>query len=312
MTPTDTAAHVFAASILLVHSDRDLVRVLTHVLERRRHEVFVAHSGRDALALMRAGHEFDAVVADWDPGRGVGQSLYDWSSDHRPELCASFVALASVDTQVLYDPTRGRCQIVHSFDLHDIARSVQAMLDSADSVACALAPTLELEYRIPRSDRAAVSRGTPLIRREGESPAPSVLLVDDEPLQREILTHALEGLGFTVRAADSSEAAVHDLTTSDYDVILSDWYLTDGSAAALYSWLVDHRPDLADRCVFMSARSLQDGPSQELARVGPGRPLVSKSGGTNALLGYLRGIAGRSRARGMSSEARTLAGPPEL
>jgi CheY-like chemotaxis protein len=301
MTHTDDTLNILEANILVVHRDPDLQDVLSHVLENRGHNVYAARSGSAALAFLCSGRRFHAIIADWDPGRGVGQSLYDWAVERRPELCKAFIALASIDSYVRMDPSRGLCRVVHSFDLAEIVRGVQEIVTAREANATVGGDAQQTQVSASDSaEQPSVMQATVALASRPAEPdlRPSVMLVDDEPLQREILTAALDKLGFSVTSMDSREAAVRDLEREDYDVILSDWYLTDGSAAKLYAWLIANRPHLAERCVFMSARPLQEGPAQELAEVGgPRRPFVSKSGGPNALLGYVTGIAGRSRTR---------------
>lgn len=301
MTHTGTLRE--SPAILLVLDDADLVELLSHVLENRDYSVCVARSGPSAVAFLRSGCRFDAVLADWDPARGVGESLFSWMLDKRPSLISRFIALVSVEPADFRYITQGRCHLVHSFDIAEIVRTTTAVIEhdgDPDSARgkrrrAMTGPTRELT--IPPSSPAPRSEPSAPIAVASDAllpdDRPSLLLVEDEPLQKDILTEKLARLGFAVTSRASGDAAMSSLATNEYDVILSDWYMSNGSGAELYSWLVAHRPHLADRCVFTSSRASL----HELALTAPKRPFVPKSAGTIALLGYLTGIAARSRSR---------------
>lgn len=297
-------------AILLVLDDRDLIELLSNVLESRDYTVCVARSGPSAVAFLRSGCRFDAVLADWDPARGVGESLFQWLQEKRPSLVPRFIALVNVEPPDFQFVTQGRCHLVHSFDLAEIVRVTTAVVRGDDSARLDEAqkrPTTGYRSLVSgagaasevaeNADRALpdTTDGVPIaVTSDGlqKNARPSLLLVEDEPLQKDIMTERLGRLGFAVTARSSGNAAMSSLAHNEYDVILSDWYMSNGSGAELYSWLVAHRPHLADRCVFMSSRASV----HELAQTAPQQPFVPKSAGTIALLGYLTGIAARSRS----------------
>lgn len=284
-------------TILLVHDDRDLLEILAVVMDNQGYAVFVARSGPAAVAFLRAGSKVDVVVSNWDVGHGVGQSLYAWIQENRIELSSSFVALASFFHSGVSRSGQGGCQLCDASDLAAIMSSVRGVLSRVNGHA----ETQTSRCRSPRPRPREIychpeTSGFRLASRTIEpDKRPSLLLIEDEPLQRDVMTDALDRVGFSVTGKDSGKAAMSSLERGDYDVILSDWYMEDGSGAELYSWLVDHRPHLAERCVFMSARTLEDDLADEFSQVAPRRPFVCKADGTNALLGYLTGIAARSR-----------------
>lgn len=57
------------------------------------------------------------------------------------------------------------------------------------------------------------------------APRPSVLLVEDEPAQRAVLSYNLEAEGFEVRTADNGEDALALITEEAPDLILLDWMM---------------------------------------------------------------------------------------
>ncbi|WP_299481950.1 phosphate regulon transcriptional regulator PhoB [Cypionkella sp.] len=57
------------------------------------------------------------------------------------------------------------------------------------------------------------------------APRPSVLLVEDEPAQRAVLSYNLEAEGFEVRTADNGEDALSLIAEEAPDLILLDWMM---------------------------------------------------------------------------------------
>ena len=56
-------------------------------------------------------------------------------------------------------------------------------------------------------------------------PRPTILLVEDEPAQREVLSYNLEAEGFEVQSADNGEDALLLIEESPPDLILLDWMM---------------------------------------------------------------------------------------
>ena len=56
-------------------------------------------------------------------------------------------------------------------------------------------------------------------------PRPTILLVEDEPAQREVLSYNLEAEGFDVQTADNGEDALVLIEESPPDLILLDWMM---------------------------------------------------------------------------------------
>lgn len=70
-----------------------------------------------------------------------------------------------------------------------------------------------------------------------------ILLVEDEPGLREVLTLALEGAGFLVEAASGIEEGRRALAESAFDGVLSDLKLKDGSGIELLTWMKEQALD---------------------------------------------------------------------
>jgi|SRR5215469_9962818 len=75
---------------------------------------------------------------------------------------------------------------------------------------------------------------------------PEVLVIDDNPTQLSVRAAVLSDAGFSVRALSSAEEAldwlVHDVSSRDLRVILTDHVLPGASGAVLVRLLRDFRP----------------------------------------------------------------------
>lgn len=58
-----------------------------------------------------------------------------------------------------------------------------------------------------------------------------ILLVEDEPTTRELVTYALREAGYVLDAVGSAGAAATCLETVSYDLVIVDWFLPDGNGA---------------------------------------------------------------------------------
>ncbi|MBN2498530.1 MAG: PAS domain S-box protein [Deltaproteobacteria bacterium] len=88
----------------------------------------------------------------------------------------------------------------------------------------------------------------------GQSPR-KALLVEDEPLVREIVRVMLDSLGYTVSTASSVGRALEQsrLNREDIDLLLTDLVLTDSNGRQLAEQLLTERP--ATRVLFMTGHS---------------------------------------------------------
>jgi len=111
---------------------------------------------------------------------------------------------------------------------------------------------------LPRGQAAT----TPKAAADGPQPAASdrrrlparVLVVDDEPVVRELQMAILDSLGARAVSASSAAQAIERLAKEDFDLIVAD--LMDGSemtGKALYEWIRSNRTAGARGMVFVSA-----------------------------------------------------------
>ncbi len=98
---------------------------------------------------------------------------------------------------------------------------------------------------------------------------PTLLVVDDEPLELRAMERFLSDYGFAVTVADGCHAAMDCMSAEDYDIILVDWYMHDGSGPDVLQWVAENKPHLSARIVFVSGAD----PKQVAAS---GRPFFPK------------------------------------
>jgi DNA-binding response OmpR family regulator len=68
---------------------------------------------------------------------------------------------------------------------------------------------------------------------------PNILVVDDDDV-RELLALALRGEGYVVDTAASAARALVSLTTTSYDVVVTDWRLPDGDGTLIANFAEQH------------------------------------------------------------------------
>jgi signal transduction histidine kinase len=79
-----------------------------------------------------------------------------------------------------------------------------------------------------------------------------ILLVDDNPALRKTLRRLLESEHDVVTAASGREAQQILESDTDFDVILCDLMMSEGTGMDLYEWLENKNPDLTNTVVFMT------------------------------------------------------------
>jgi DNA-binding NtrC family response regulator len=79
-----------------------------------------------------------------------------------------------------------------------------------------------------------------------------ILVVDDEPSICEVLTRLLDAYDMDVVTSLSAAAALEEIGTGTFDVILIDLRLRDARGDALFRAAVEHQPSLRERTLFMT------------------------------------------------------------
>lgn len=261
-----------SASILLVHDDSALLDVLTRAFEARRFEVAIAATEFAATSHLQSPRFFGAVVAAWFAGAGMGEAVYRWALTHRYDLRARFVFMAPTPPERFDELVQGRCLLVRPDETEELVRIAAALAENLDDPGSSGQDELAIDW--------------------GSGGKPTLLLIEDDPLQLSWMKTLLGEMGFLITSVESQRAALDKLAQDDYEVILSDWYMADGSGADLYGWLVRNRPRLVSRCVFMSASM----PGHDFPRLAPGRPVLPKGQDAGTMVKHLRSIVEDGRS----------------
>ena len=69
-----------------------------------------------------------------------------------------------------------------------------------------------------------------------------ILVVDDDNAMREMMSLALSKEGYSVQAADSSDAAMKAVASDSFDLIITDIYLGDGTGIEVLEHCSRHCP----------------------------------------------------------------------
>jgi CheY-like chemotaxis protein len=253
----------------VIHDDGDALDIMTRLFEASGCEVITAVSGLRAQAHLEGDRPISVVVAPWDGAHPVGGEVYRWSLQRRYDLRDQFVFVSS---------------------------EVPADFDRIVSGRC-LAVSMERPGEIVRVALAAVKRREQLeamrdALSEQEGSQPRLLLADDEPVLLMVIGDFLAQNGFAVTRVESGHAAIVLLHHETFDVIVTDWQMDDGTGADLYRWILQRKPETADRIVFLS-----DGEEEDPGTIAPGRPMFRKGQDSHALTSVLHEIVRQVRGQ---------------
>jgi two-component system NtrC family sensor kinase len=93
---------------------------------------------------------------------------------------------------------------------------------------------------------------------------PRVLIVDDEPVMRELIEVTLEDAGHAVESVESGRAALVRLAQHTYDLIVCDLHMPDRDGPAVYRAIARRPPP---RPAFLFVTGYADGgPYEEFIR----------------------------------------------
>lgn len=246
-------------TILVIHDDGDVLDLLTRLFESSGFEVSTALSAFRAQTHLDGQRHVEVVIAPWDLTRTSGGEAYRWVLHHRADLRTRFVFIADEVPPEFDAVVGGRCLAVPLSALDELVRVAQGIVR---------------RVRTP-------PRGVPIV-----TDKPSLLLADDDPLLLEAAADLLVESGYAVTTVESGGEACIRLELRDFDVLVLDWHMHDGSGAEVYTWILAHKPHLAARVVFLAEADVDDsGP------VAPGRPMFRKGQDFQALSDVLRRIA---------------------
>jgi PAS domain S-box-containing protein len=119
----------------------------------------------------------------------------------------------------------------------------------------------------------------PVTREEADSETPSapsrgdesILVIDDDPIQRQVTEHLLSRLGYSVVSAQSGEEAVELIKQHSFDLLVLDMVMPDGiDGAETYRLISEINPD--QRAIIVSGYSETER-IHEAQKMGAGRYL---------------------------------------
>ena len=86
-----------------------------------------------------------------------------------------------------------------------------------------------------------------------------ILLIEDEPAQRELLRHVLEPRGFEVTEAQNGREGIAHLERCEYAVIILDLRMPGGSGEFVIQWILANRIHLRNRVLICTGDLLSPG-----------------------------------------------------
>lgn len=258
-------------TVLVIHDDGEVLDVLTRLFEGSGFAVTTATTGARAQAFLEGGRPVELVVAPWDAAHPVGGEVYRWSLQRRYDLRDGFVFLAAEMPPDFDRLVAGRCLGV------SVARPVEILRVATAAVT--------------RREQLDAARDAALELVDGTRP--TLLLADDEPVLLMVMAELFSEAGFAVSRVESGHGAIVLLENQEFDAIVTDWNMDNGSGADIYRWIAQFKPWLAERVVFLA-----DQEGQDTTVVAPGRPMFRKGQDSHPLIAVLSEIVrhGRSEA----------------
>ncbi len=142
-----------------------------------------------------------------------------------------------------------------------------------------------------------------------------VLVADDDPAVRNVLTRALGRAGFVVTGVANGAAALAEIRWHRYDAIVCDIEMPLLDGVRLYEQIEAEQPEAAQHVLFVTA--LADNPEVRALHERTGRPLLKKPFELPELVSVVRAVAAGeepaplasgSTRRDPNAEARTATG----
>lgn len=260
-----------APSVLVALDDDDARDHLVAVFIARGASVASARTVGEARTVLEGERPIDVVVTAWDTAHTVGGELYRWALKHRVDLRGQFVFQCDVPAPDFDRVVAGRCLTLRPEELEELVRVVE--------VAARRHARLE---ELSEADVAWL-----------DADRPSLLLADDEPELLHVMSMLLGDLGFVVTTVECGRAVIAQLEAHDFDVLLVDWFMPDGSGADVYRWVCTDRPWLLERLIFLTGGDLR-----EPTKIAQGCVVVPKGQDSESLVQLLVQTARQARAAG--------------
>jgi two-component system NtrC family sensor kinase len=120
-----------------------------------------------------------------------------------------------------------------------------------------------------------------------------VLLIEDEPSVMAYVRAALERSGYPVVSTDSGAQALQLLAAGAFLGVVSDMRTPGGvDGADVHAWIADHRPELANRLVFITGDIANEETVATLKKTGA--PCVEKPFRVQQLIAVVEKTLGKA------------------
>lgn len=126
-----------------------------------------------------------------------------------------------------------------------------------------------------------------------KSPALPVLLIEDEPAVMSYVRAALERSGYSVVCTESGADGLKLLESGEFLGVVSDMRTPGGvDGADVHAWVATHRPELAERIVFITGDIANEETVATLRRTGA--PCVEKPFRVHQFISVVEKIMGKA------------------
>ena len=258
-------------TVLIVEDDEGVLDIARELLDDLGYEVLTASDGTSALSVLEANKPIQLVLTDVVmPGPVRGAALATLIEQRHPDTAIVFTtgyadAAARIEMGAEAHPILRK-----PFTSEALARAVRAALDGDDGKDAAGSVAMHAHDVDPKREpgdreghalagppEADPHRSDPMAE-QGERPnGPRVLLVEDEIFIRMDAAELLSDLGCTVTDVGSIADALEALGEGDYETLVTDIDLEDGSGVDLARQVRERYPDL--RIVFATGHGAVDG-----------------------------------------------------
>jgi two-component system, cell cycle response regulator len=249
------------ARMLVIEDNPANLELMSYLLAVFGHTPLLASDGEQGLAAARREVP-DLIICDMQLPRMDGYAIVRQLKD-RPETCAipviAVTALAMVGD-------RDRI-IAHGFD-GSISKPIipQTFVAQVENF---LDPAQYVPLTLPSALPAVGEAATPAARAHA-----TILVVDDSPLNRELMRSILEPFGYTVIAVAGVTEAIELARVRQPDLIVSDLHMPDQSGFDLIRALKAD-PQLRDsKIIIHSATIMSEKDGHEALKLGALRFMV--------------------------------------
>jgi DNA-binding NtrC family response regulator len=119
-----------------------------------------------------------------------------------------------------------------------------------------------------------------------------LLLIEDEPSVMDFMRLALERAGYACSSANSAAEGIKLLEHGHFAGVISDMRTPGGASGAdVHQWLTIHRPEMADRLLFITGDTVNEDTMKALARTGV--PYIEKPFRVQPFLATVEQLFGR-------------------